>query len=70
MAITLEYLKRRCDINERVLHDLGLLIASHLPALQPQLKKMGEAWDAAIDNLDAEIPKGPDVGAYYEINID
>ena len=58
MAKTLEYLERRCAINEMVLHDLGVLVAAHLPALQQQLCQMGEAWDAAIDKLDAEPEKG------------
>lgn len=59
MARTLEYLERRCAINEQVLHDLGLLVAAHLPALQPQLRQMGEAWEAAICKLEADIPETP-----------
>lgn len=59
MARTLEYLERRCAINELVLLDLGQLIAAHLPAVQPQLHQMGEAWSEAIDKLDADIPDTP-----------
>jgi hypothetical protein len=55
MAKTLEYVKRRCAINEEVLHDLGQLVGAHLPAIAPQLGRIGEAWDAAIDKLDADM---------------
>ena len=56
MPMTLEYLERCCAINELVLHDLGLLVAAHLPALQPQLHQIGESWDMSIDKLNAEFP--------------
>lgn len=59
MAKTNEYLERRCAINELVLHDLGELIAAHLPALQPQLQKLGAAWNQAIKTLDADMPDAP-----------
>ncbi len=70
MPKTTEYLERRILINEAVLHDLGRLVASHMPALNRQLGVMGEAWNAAIDNLDKNIPETPEIGAYYEIHVD
>ena len=54
-----EYLERRCAINELVLLDLGSLVAAHLPAIQPQLQRIGDDWDEAIAKLDADIPDGP-----------
>ena len=56
MSRTPEYIERRCAINEIVLHALGELIAAHIPAIQPQLSRIGEAWDSALDELDAEFP--------------
>lgn len=52
--IDIEYLKRRCAINEMVLHDLGNLVATHLPTIFPHLKELGEAWDKAIDKLEED----------------
>jgi hypothetical protein len=51
----LEYLERRCRINEEVLHDLRMLVAGFIPATYPQLKRIGKAWDEAIDRLDEEF---------------
>lgn len=51
----LEYLERRCRINEEVLHDLGQLVAAFVPAIGPQLNRIGKAWDEAIDRLDEEF---------------
>jgi hypothetical protein len=59
MAKTIEYLEQRCAINELVLQALGDAILAHFPALQPQLHRIGEAWDRAIDKLDADIPDAP-----------
>ena len=59
MAKTNEYLERRCEINELVLHALGELIAAHLPALRPQLQEIGESWDAEIGKLDEDMPDAP-----------
>ena len=57
-----EYLESRCVINERVLHALANLIAAHLPAMQPQLQQIREAWEAAVDKLEADIPDGHNAG--------
>lgn len=52
----IEYLWRRCAINEEVLLALGNLVAAHLPAMQPYLEDMGREWDRAIDKIDKEFP--------------
>jgi hypothetical protein len=57
MGISLEYLERRCAINEMVLHDLGLLIQNHLPSVHSELCEIGNEWQKAIDRLDAELPQ-------------
>lgn len=54
--ITLEYLERRCAINEEVLHDLGMLIAAYVPAITPHLERIGKDWDKAIDKLNEDFP--------------
>lgn len=52
----LEYLERRCRINEEVLHDLRKLVAAFVPAIGPKLNRIGKAWDEAIDKLDEDFP--------------
>lgn len=36
----LEYLERRCRINEEVLHDLGQLVAAFVPQLDHSLTEL------------------------------
>jgi hypothetical protein len=53
MTVSLEYLERRCAINEEVLHDLGNVVRAHLPASSAQIMAIGRAWSEAIDQLNA-----------------
>lgn len=52
---TIEYLERRCAINEELLKAVGRLLIDHLPAVVPELVCAGVAWDAAIDKLNDEM---------------
>ena len=56
MTRPIEYLERRCAINEEVLNTLGEILGANLPACRNHLVRIGEAWDDAIDKLNRDFP--------------
>lgn len=48
------YWEKRCAINENVLNELIIAVGIAMPHTQHQLSSLGEAWEGAINKLDAE----------------
>lgn len=55
----IEYIERRCAINELVLGSLFKVVGDALPHTQRQLAAMLDGWDEAIEKLDTEFKDKP-----------